>query len=135
MIDLSAHRVVKITAQRNWYTSCQVVELKITNDEGQDFNNIFWNNVERLKMSKSFALHVFMDSNPSVYRSPEDIASRLQAKRFTLRLNLRNTQSISKLTSNLYSGPLMYTVGPMGSKPEIYSASNIDDAIELILRL
>ena len=37
MIDLSAHRVVKITAQRNWYSSCQVIELKITNDEGQDF--------------------------------------------------------------------------------------------------
>ena len=36
MIDLSAHNIVKITAQRNWYTTCQVVELKITNKEGHE---------------------------------------------------------------------------------------------------
>tara|TARA_B110000211_G_scaffold204369_1_gene237812 strand:+ start:260 stop:481 length:222 start_codon:yes stop_codon:yes gene_type:complete len=37
MIDLSAHRIVKITAERNWHELCQVIKLKITNDEGQDF--------------------------------------------------------------------------------------------------
>jgi hypothetical protein len=29
----------------------------------------------------------------------------------------------------------MHTVGPVGSKPEIQIASNLDDAIELILKL
>ena len=138
-VKLSNYKNIKVMGEQDFATSQSRNQIGIDDvliiDEGQDFNNIFWNNVERLKMTRSFALHVFMDSNQSVYRSPEDIASRLQAKKFTLRLNLRNTQSISKLTSNLYSGPVMYTVGPMGSKPEIHSTSSIDDAIDLILKL
>jgi superfamily I DNA/RNA helicase len=53
----------------------------------------------------------------------------------TLRLNLRNTQSISKLTSNLYSGPVMYTYGPIGTKPEIQIENDLDRAVERVLRL
>ena len=104
-------------------------------DEAQDFNNNFWNNIEQLKIEKSFALYVFMDSNQSVYRSPEDIASRIQAKRMTLHLNLRNTQSISKLTANLYYGPVMYTYGPIGTRPEIQIEKDLDRAVERVLKL
>jgi hypothetical protein len=104
-------------------------------DEAQDFNNLFWNNVERLKLTRNFALYVFMDSNQSVYRSPEDISSRLQAKRMTLRLNLRNTQSISKLTSHFYSGPVALSYGPKGATPEIIIEKDLDKAVEQVLSL
>ena len=138
-VKLSNYRNIRVMSEQDFEALQSKNEIGTNDvliiDEGQDFNNIFWNNVERLMLTRNFALHVFMDSNQSVYRSPEDISSRLQAKRFTLRLNLRNTQSISKLTSNLYSGPIMHTVGPVGSKPEIQIASNLDNAIELILKL
>ena len=88
-VKLSSYRNIKVMGEQDFAASQSRNQIGVNDvliiDEGQDFNNIFWNNVERLKMSKSFALHVFMDSNQSVYRSPEDIASRLQAKRFSLR--------------------------------------------------
>lgn len=138
-IKLSAFVNVKVMGEQE-FTSGQVKNRIETNDvliidEAQDFNNNFWNNIEQLKIDKNFALYIFMDSNQSVYRSPEDIVSRLQAKRMTLRLNLRNTQSISKLTSNLYYGPVMYTYGPIGARPEIQIEKDLDLAIEKVLKI
>jgi hypothetical protein len=138
-IKLSVFVNIKVMTEQE-FISNQVKNIIGTNDvliidEAQDFNNNFWNNIEQYKIEKNFDLYVFMDSNQSVYRSPEDIASRLQAKRMTLRLNLRNTQSISKLTSNLYSGPVMYTYGPIGTKPEIQIENDLDRAVERVLRL
>tara|TARA_B110000503_G_scaffold73885_1_gene114116 strand:+ start:261 stop:458 length:198 start_codon:yes stop_codon:yes gene_type:complete len=36
MIGLSVYNIIKVTAQRNWHSSCQVIELKITNKEGHE---------------------------------------------------------------------------------------------------
>jgi len=118
-------------AAKNEVNSDDVVII----DEGQDFNNIFWNNIERLKLNRNFGLYVFMDSNQSVYRSPDDIAGRLRARRMTLRLNLRNTQSISNLTANLYTGPSMYTYGPKGTPPQVTIEKDLDEAVNLVLKL
>jgi superfamily I DNA and RNA helicase len=108
-------------------------------DEGQDFDNMFWNKIEKWKLSCHFDLYVFLDSNQSVYRSPEDLSTRLHAKHMILRINLRNTRNIAELTSKLYSGPVMQTYGPMGSSPETHLAVNANDAIvkisELVQRL
>jgi hypothetical protein len=142
-LKLSVYPSIRIMGKAEFIASQEINPLGpddvLIIDEGQDFDNMFWNYVETLKLSYDFGLYVFLDSNQSVYRSPEDLSTRLQAKQMILRINLRNTRSIAELTSNLYSGPAMQTYGPVGSPPEVILEANTNDAIakvsELVQRL
>lgn len=50
MIDLSAHNIVEVTAQRNWYATCQVLEIKITDKEGHISRITLFNNDTEMPM-------------------------------------------------------------------------------------
>ncbi|POB00309.1 hypothetical protein C2134_02610 [Chromobacterium sinusclupearum] len=86
-------------------------------DEGQDVDWGQWDLIESSLNPVHGYLRVFFDSNQAVYRSRDDLETRLQARSFPLRLNLRNTRKIALLTEKLYKGPLIQCVGPEGDMP------------------
>jgi hypothetical protein len=89
-------------------------------DEGQDIRMDRWDLLQRL-VGKGGVLRVLFDSNQAVYQARDDLETRLQAKAFPLRLNLRNTKRIAALTEKLYRGPLIDCVGPEGQQVSIHA--------------
>lgn len=104
-------------------------------DESQDIDNSFWNYLENIDKGDSPRIFVFMDSNQAVYRSPEDLSSRLKAEKYQLRINLRNTKKIANITKGLYEGPVMRAFGPVGSVPIVRQLSSFEVAINETLQI
>ena len=86
-------------------------------DEAQDFDWEWWAHIEPLIDRPGSRLRIFADSNQAIYRLRDDLETRLGAKSFPLRLNLRNTQRIARVTDSLYRGPLITACGPEGADP------------------
>ncbi len=107
-------------------------------DEAQDFDMEWWDLIERLLDRPGTRLRAFADSNQAIYRLRDDLETRLRAKSFPLRLNLRNTRKIARVTDALYKGPLITACGPEGVDPtveicDLESAKRL--AAETVLRL
>ena len=100
-------------------------------DEGQDVDFNWWTRIEKL-CGASGSLAIFLDSNQSVYRKAADIATLIEANTYLLRLNLRNTTNIARVTEPLYEGPPIFTAGPEGEEIG-YIACTFDDGIFLRL--
>ena len=88
-------------------------------DEAQDFDWEWWDVLERICEQRETKFRVFADSNQAIYRTRDDLETRLRAQCIPLLLNLRNTQRIAKVTDSLYRGPLIKACGPEGYPPEI----------------
>jgi superfamily I DNA/RNA helicase len=83
-------------------------------DEGQDVTWGQWSTLDRCLLPEHGLLRVMFDSNQAVYRARDDIETRLSAECFPLRVNLRNTRCIARVTEGLYRGPLIIPAGPEG---------------------
>ena len=107
-------------------------------DEAQDFEWEWWDHIERLATGPGTRLRVFADSNQAIYRLRDDLETRLGAESFPLRLNLRNTKRIARVTDSLYRGPLITACGPDGIDP-VVEVCELEPAIrkatEMLLRL
>lgn len=86
-------------------------------DEGQDFDWEWWELIDQIMPVETGLLRVFADSNQAVYRLKDDLETRLNAKALPLRINLRNTKAIARVTELLYEGPLIQAPGPDGVPP------------------
>ena len=107
-------------------------------DEAQDIDWDIWDIFESLPDARNLSLKIFFDSNQSVYRLHDDLATRLRAMAIPLSINLRNTKKIAKVTDGLYKGPLIHCAGPEGVIPTTLDCSfneAIDRSIELIYTL
>jgi hypothetical protein len=103
-------------------------------DEGQDLPDEFWRKLNNsLKVDQQ--LFVFADSNQCIYRRPTDLASQIKANEHVLRLNLRNTDQIAKVTNGLYEGPLIYSSGINGDFPQIYENTSEKERIVEVIQL
>jgi hypothetical protein len=106
-------------------------------DEGQDVELDQWDAIERL-ITADGVLRVMFDSNQAVYRARDDLETRLGAKSYPLRVNLRNTQRIARITDGLYRGPLIAPVGPQGQPTVIMNVSAdhaADRAAQVVVQL
>lgn len=101
-------------------------------DEGQDVAWDDWDRIDALAESFNSKLIVFMDANQAVYQVATNLATRLNAKAMTLRVNLRNTQEIAKVVDKLYQGPPTKTAGPQGLPTQFIRVNNDQQAIEII---
>ncbi len=125
--ELAKRALLKMPARR-WDT--------VIVDEGQDFQPEWWSLVELLvRPGDAGRLRVMYDANQAVYHDRTDPSKSLEGRVFPLRLNLRNTQSIAKVTEPLYSGPPMQAIGPVGEAPVAINAVPVDKAIELSAEL
>jgi len=97
-------------------------------DEAQDFDFEWWDLVDCVIRPGVGRLRVFADSNQAVYRLRDDLETRLGARSFQLRINLRNTKSIARVTERLYKGPLIETPGPDGLPP-VFQNDNVEAAL------
>ena len=121
--------VSKIDSVNSYFNS----KLKwdaIVIDEAQDVASDLWDKIERLLESTQSRIYAFLDSNQSIYRPSDDLATQLNATSFELNLNLRNTKVIAKATELLYSGPLILAHGPEGENPISIQVSNFNIAVE-----
>lgn len=98
-------------------------------DEGQDFEWDWWDLILDMVDKENASLRVFSDSNQAVYRPKDDLATRLNAKSFPLKINLRNTKSIADVTNSLYKGPLIEAPGPHGEWPKTHLTQNLEQSI------
>lgn len=128
--DISPH-ILKILTIEDSLALEESFDLIVV-DEGQDIEWDRWPLLERKLVSRQSKLFCFMDSNQAIYRIATDLVSRLSAKHVTLRVNLRNTQNIAKLTNKLYEGPLPTVVGPEG---QITQFTFEDDFSKLIQKI
>lgn len=107
-------------------------------DEGQDVAWEQWDTLDRCVHQQAGVLRVMFDSNQAVYRARDDIETRLSAKCFPLRVNLRNTRCIARVTEGLYRGPLITAAGPEG-QPLVVLHSTADTSVpkatEVVIRL
>jgi DNA helicase IV len=103
-------------------------------DEAQDIDWESWDIFEEISQSNNISLKVFFDSNQSVYRIHDDLATRLRATSIPLSINLRNTKRIAKVTEGLYKGPLIHCAGPEGVNPITFEC-NFDESIERTIEL
>jgi hypothetical protein len=101
------------TSQARTYQKYEVLIV----DEAQDIDQDSWENFNKY-LTEDASIFAFFDSNQAVYKLPDDISTRLGAKSQILKLNLRNTQWISKVTNGLYEGPLIRSCGPEGVAPQ-----------------
>ena len=107
-------------------------------DEGQDISWDHWDLIDELLQDEKSYLRVLFDSNQAIYRARDDLETRLQAKCFPLRLNVRNTKHIAAVTEDLYRGPLIHCGGSDGVAPLIFDVPNsksVDKCEELVLDL
>ncbi len=101
-------------------------------DEGQDFQPEWWSVVEMLLRPRDTTrLRVMYDANQAIYHDRSDPSNSLAGRVFPLRLNLRNTQAIARVTEPLYSGPPVQAIGPVGEAPVATIAVPTERAIEL----
>jgi superfamily I DNA/RNA helicase len=89
-----------------------------------------WDEIDALVRSSSSRLIIFMDGNQAVYQVATDLATRLNAKSVTLRVNLRNTRLIARVVDKLYEGPRAQVAGPEGLAPQLMKVKNEQEAIE-----
>lgn len=105
-------------------------------DEGQDFQPEWWSLVETLvRPGDAGRLRVMYDANQAVYHDRSDPSKSLSGRVFPLRLNLRNTQAIARVTEPLYSGPPVQAIGPAGEPPASTPAVPMEMAVELSIEL
>jgi hypothetical protein len=107
-------------------------------DEAQDVTWETWELLDRLVCKNNTKLRIFMDSNQAVYRPKEDVATRLGLSVFPLRLNLRNTKKIAKITEQLYQGPLIDCNGPDGEVPYLWHGefkAALNDTVTRVVNL
>ena len=108
-------------------------------DEGQDIRSGWWAALEDLlKAPKTSYLHVYFDTNQTVYG---DVSRELASFSFApvrLTRNLRNTRRIHSAASRFYSGAELRPDGPEGTPLEWIEATarNADlKALEVVRRL
>ena len=96
-------------------------------DEAQDLNHNDFAELGRLHPREKMA--IFLDSNQAIVNNPRQVSERLGAEELSLRVNLRNTKAISRVTAKLFEGELPETIGPEGEKPafEIASGSPVHE--------
>ncbi len=104
-------------------------------DEGQDVDTSMWSKIENCLSGVESKLFVFMDSNQAIYRTADDLATRILGEHFLLRVNLRNTKRISELTQHLYKGPLIYCYGPEGDRPKMLPLNSESEIIQKVIEL
>ena len=107
-------------------------------DEGQDISWDHWDLIDELLQDENSYLRVLFDSNQAIYRARDDLETRLQAKSFPLRLNVRNTKQIAAVTEGLYRGPLIHCGGSDGVAPFIFDVPNSKSIVkceEIVLDL
>lgn len=93
-------------------------------DEGQDFLPEWWLPLMYLLTDPDHGLfYIFYDDNQNIYGSRAGLPSGME--HYTLRRNLRNTQSIHRTFLPFYHSPTLPTAkGPEGRQPEVaYYAS------------
>jgi len=130
---LSNHKNIEVVVHSGRIEQIPTLDCLVI-DEGQDLPDEFWRKVnDRLKEDQQ--LFVFADSNQCIYRRPTDLAIQIKAKEHILRLNLRNTDQIAKVTDGLYEGPLIYSSGIKGDFPESYENSSERERILEIVKL
>jgi len=98
-------------------------------DESQDVDWGDWPKIENRLSKPESKLVCFMDSNQAIYRLATDLELVLQAKKFTLRVNLRNTKKIGRVISEFYDGPVPLVSGPEGIKPNLTIVPDIEKAV------
>ena len=103
-------------------------------DEAQDLPDEFWKRISASLKSEQ-QLYIFSDSNQSIYRRPSDLALQVKAIEHVLRLNLRNTDQIAKVTNGLYEGPLIYSSGVQGEFPKAFKASSERERVLKVLEI
>ena len=103
-------------------------------DESQDVDWNLWDKLSLLLKDQNSKLICFMDANQAIYRLATDLQTRLQAKSFTLRVNLRNTKNIGDVIEKLYKGPSINIAGPDGEKPVLSIVKSAENAIDAICK-
>ena len=103
-------------------------------DEAQDLPDEFWRKINDTVTVKQ-QVFIFSDSNQSLYRRPSDLATQIKAKEYVLRLNLRNTDQIARVTNGLYEGPLIHSSGVLGKFPEAFEAISERDRVTKVIEL
>lgn len=98
-------------------------------DESQDVDWKSWDIIPKKLRGEDSKLISFMDANQAIYRLATDLATRLQATRYVLRVNLRNTKKIGGAINQFFNGPIPLVCGPEGTVPELVSPISTDDAI------
>lgn len=88
-------------------------------DESQDVDWDIVDKLNNLLSEETSKLVCFMDANQAIYRLATDLETRLKAKSFTLRVNLRNTKRIANVVDDLYEGPKLTIAGPEGVQPKM----------------
>jgi hypothetical protein len=87
-------------------------------DEGQDFENNWWEPLQFcLKDPAGGILFVFYDNNQCLYRDAPDFPRGLEP--IPLTENCRNTKKIHGVASRYYRGDEMRAIGPEGRKVQI----------------
>ena len=85
-------------------------------DETQDLDHHELDALAKLTDRSNVSLMTLMDSNQAIYNDPAQVSERLNAEKFLLDINLRNTEKIATLGKELYSGPLPLVAGPEGTE-------------------
>jgi hypothetical protein len=84
-------------------------------DEGQDFRPLWWTALESaLDPSGKKLMRVFYDCNQRVYGTADKLHRDFQLVPIRLKFNMRNTQTIHKISQNYYSGYPIESTGPDG---------------------
>ncbi|WP_018183104.1 nuclease-related domain-containing DEAD/DEAH box helicase [Kaistia granuli] len=108
-------------------------------DEGQDIRSTCWVAFEDLLNSREKScLHVFFDTNQSVYGDVSGELASFQIAPIRLTRNLRNTRTIHDAASKFYEGTELLADGPAGTTVEWIetTARNVDlKVLEVVRRL
>jgi hypothetical protein len=92
-------------------------------DEGQDFRSHWWVALSSALAGPNSRLHVFYDTNQSLYGAVGSQLASFALVPIRLNRNLRNTQSIHQMANRHYTGPNTVSDGPAGvPTKEIISA-------------
>lgn len=95
-------------------------------DEGQDFRSHWWVALSSALASASSRLHVFYDTNQSLYGAVGTQLASFNLLPIRLTRNLRNTQSIHEVATRHYTGPNTISDGPKGVPTEEIVSSDAD---------
>jgi hypothetical protein len=105
-------------------------------DEGQDFRSHWWVALSSVLAGPNSRLHVFYDTNQSLYGAVGTQLASFALIPIRLNRNLRNTQSIHQLAARHYTGPNTISDGPVGvpTKKVISSDGDLPMVVADIIR-
>jgi hypothetical protein len=107
--DLLPAALADACASRHW-TGYDTIIV----DEGQDFMSHWWPALDAARAGAASHFYVFYDDNQNVYGGARGLPADIQARRYPLSLNMRNTKRIHSAASRHYAGSPVQAVGPEG---------------------